>query len=228
MAGGLDPGAIYALGEGIFAYIDELSAESAEGYAEEQSAAAGERQRLRRRLVRLLAQDPPATEESVLAAAAAASWPLPRTVAARTASTREPPAERRVRPRPRRTRLAGPARPAHRRGGDRRRASSGWRSCSCPTPGAPARARRLASAARGRPAAVGPAVPLALAGQSVRRATATHALLAAGRLGDREFARAEEHLPALVIAADPRARRRARRAAPGAARRRSPRARARG
>src|SRR5215211_6482168 len=60
VAGGLDPGAIYALGEGIFAYIDELSAESAEGYAEEQSAAAGERQRLRRRLVRLLAQEPPA------------------------------------------------------------------------------------------------------------------------------------------------------------------------
>src|SRR3954453_7837594 len=82
VAGGLDPGAIYALGEAIFAYIDELSAESAEGYAEEQSAAAGERQRLRRRLVRLLAQDPPPSEETILAAAAAASWPLPRTVAA--------------------------------------------------------------------------------------------------------------------------------------------------
>jgi len=37
----------------------------------------------------------------------------------------------------------------------------------------------------------------------VRRATATHALLAAGRLGPAPFARAEEHLPALVIAADP-------------------------
>src|SRR3954451_10203935 len=49
VAGGLDPGAIYALGEAIFAYIDELSAESAEGYAEEQSAAAGELPRLRRR-----------------------------------------------------------------------------------------------------------------------------------------------------------------------------------
>src|SRR5215210_5856952 len=82
VAGGLDPDAIYALGEAIFAYIDELSAESAEGYAEEQSAAAGERQRLRRRLVRLLAQDPPAEEETVLAAAAAAGWPLPRTLAA--------------------------------------------------------------------------------------------------------------------------------------------------
>ena len=53
------PPAIYSLGEAIFAYIDELSAESAEGYAEEQTAAAGESERRRRRLVRLLAQDPP-------------------------------------------------------------------------------------------------------------------------------------------------------------------------
>ena len=72
-----------------------------------------------------------------------------------------------------------------------------------PDAGAPARARRLTAAAQGRPAALGPAVPLALAGLSVRRAVATHALLAAGRLGERAFARAEEHLPALVIAADP-------------------------
>jgi len=40
--GGLPPEALYSLGEAIFAYIDELSAESAEGYAEEQSVAAGE------------------------------------------------------------------------------------------------------------------------------------------------------------------------------------------
>src|SRR5918998_3876376 len=56
--GGLAPEVLFSLGEAIFAYIDELSAESAEGYAEEQTAAAGESQRRRRRLVRLLAQDP--------------------------------------------------------------------------------------------------------------------------------------------------------------------------
>src|SRR5215210_2131283 len=42
VAAGLPAEVIYSLGEAIFAYIDELSAESAEGYAEEQSAAAGE------------------------------------------------------------------------------------------------------------------------------------------------------------------------------------------
>ena len=72
-----------------------------------------------------------------------------------------------------------------------------------PDAGAPARAGRLRAATEGRPAALGPAVPLARAGLSVRRAIATHALLVDGRLGDVAFARAEEHLPALVIAADP-------------------------
>ena len=38
----LPPEALYSLGEAMFAYIDEISAESADGYAEEQSAAAGE------------------------------------------------------------------------------------------------------------------------------------------------------------------------------------------
>jgi hypothetical protein len=218
VAGGLDPGAIYALGEGIFAYIDELSAESAEGYAEEQSAAAGERQRLRRRLVRLLAQDPPASEETILAAAAAASWPLPRTVAALVTAAEEgatsaPPAGGRPRAAP----TSGTAPPKAAAEADALAARLARRIGEeaigagierlavvlVPDAGAPARARRLQVAAKGRPAALGPAVPLVLAGQSVRRATATHALLAAGRLGDGEFARAEEHLPSLVIAADP-------------------------
>ena len=73
-----------------------------------------------------------------------------------------------------------------------------------PDAGAPARARRLTAAAQGRPAALGPAVPLALAGLSVRRAVAD-ARAARRRAGwaTGTFARAEEHLPALVIAADP-------------------------
>src|SRR3954469_1040627 len=219
-AGGLDPDAIYALGEAIFAYIDELSAESAEGYAEEQSAAAGERQRLRRRLVRLLAQEPPAGEETVLAAAAAAAWPLPRTIAALV--TAPAPAEA----------LAGPAAAAATASGATTSAAAtpevaaeadalaarlarrvgeeaigagieGLALVLVPDPGAPARPARLRAAAEGHPTALRPAVPLARAGVSVRRATATHALLAAGRLGPEPFARAEEHLPALVFAADP-------------------------
>src|SRR3954463_2639022 len=83
----LPPEVLYQLGEAIFAYVDELSAESAEGYAEEQSAAAGESQRRRRGLVRLLVQQPPAGEEAVRTAAAAAGWVLPRRVAVLVAAT---------------------------------------------------------------------------------------------------------------------------------------------
>jgi hypothetical protein len=204
VAGGLDPGAIYALGEAIFAYIDELSAESAEGYAEEQSAAAGERQRLRRRLVRLLAQDVAPSEETILAAAAAAAWPLPRTVAALVTAPGDATSGTPASSDEAAESDALAARLARRIGEEA--IGAGIERVAVvlvPDAGAPARDRRLTAAAQGRPAALGPAVPLALAGLSVRRAVATHALLAAGRLGDGAFARAEEHLPALVIAADP-------------------------
>jgi hypothetical protein len=78
---GLKPDTLYLLAESIFAYIDVLSAESAEGYALEQSAAAGEAQLRRRRLVRMLVRELPAEPEAVEAAAAEAGWPLPRSLA---------------------------------------------------------------------------------------------------------------------------------------------------
>src|SRR5579859_1510231 len=78
---GLEPDTLYLLAESIFAYIDVLSSESAEGHALEQSVAAGEAQLRRRRLVRLLVREPPADPEVVEAVAAEAEWALPRTVA---------------------------------------------------------------------------------------------------------------------------------------------------
>jgi hypothetical protein len=79
---GLEPATLYLLAESIFAYIDVLSAESAEGYALEQTHIAGETELARRRLVRLLVRDPPAEPELVQAAAREAVWELPRTLAA--------------------------------------------------------------------------------------------------------------------------------------------------
>jgi hypothetical protein len=78
---GLDPDTLYLLAESIFAYIDVLSAESAEGYALEQSAAAGEAQLRRRRLVRMLVRETPAEPDAVERAAADAGWALPRSLA---------------------------------------------------------------------------------------------------------------------------------------------------
>jgi hypothetical protein len=82
VAAGLEPDVLYLLAEALFAYIDELSAESAEGYALEQSAAASAAELRRRRLVRLLVRDPLVDPLAVEAAAAEAGWPLPRTLAA--------------------------------------------------------------------------------------------------------------------------------------------------
>lgn len=78
---GLEPDTLYLLAESIFAYIDLLSAESAEGHAMEQSAAAGEAQLRRRRLARMLVRESPADPQAVEAAAADAGWALPRSLA---------------------------------------------------------------------------------------------------------------------------------------------------
>src|SRR4051812_28659610 len=89
-AADLDPDQLYRLGEAIFAYIDGLSAESTEGYAEAQSAGAGERARERRRLVGLLLQSPPADEGAVRDVAERAGWPLPDRLAALVAEGEDP------------------------------------------------------------------------------------------------------------------------------------------
>jgi PucR C-terminal helix-turn-helix domain len=81
-AAALEPRTLYLLAESIFAYIDELSAESIEGYAQEQAAAAGEQHRRRRRLATLLLQNPPADTVAIETAAADASWRLPQSLAA--------------------------------------------------------------------------------------------------------------------------------------------------
>src|SRR5438105_10200799 len=77
----LDPHALYALAEAIFAYIDELSAASAEGFAYEQSMAAHEQQEQRGRLLEALLTDPPPPKDELGRAASEAGWTLPDTLA---------------------------------------------------------------------------------------------------------------------------------------------------
>src|SRR3954447_24102396 len=206
----LPPEVLYQLGEAIFAYIDEMSADSAEGYAEEQSAAAGESQRRRRGLVRLLAEDPPAAHEAVRTAAQAAGWALPREVAALVAGD----AERTV------ARDAGPpdgrpvpgeeiadataTRLARRLAGGAIGGSIGGVACVfVPDPDAPGRRRQLESILRDETAALGPTVPWPDASASLRRATRTFRLAGAGRLPASGLVEAERHLASLLLTADP-------------------------
>jgi hypothetical protein len=206
----LPPEVLYQLGEAIFAYIDELSAESAEGYAEEQSAAAGEAQRRRRRLVRLLAQDPPAAEEAMRTAAQAAGWALPRELAALVAGD----AERAVAPH------AGPpdgrpvpgeeiadataTRLARRLAGGAVGGAVGGVACVfVPDPDAPGRRRQLESVLGDETGALGPTVAWPEAAVSLRRAVRTFRLAAAGQVPARGLVEAERHLATLLLAADP-------------------------
>jgi hypothetical protein len=196
VAGGLSPDAIYALGEAIFAYIDELSAESAEGYAEEQTAAAGESERRRRRLVRLLAQEPPAGQEALRTAATAAGWTPPRGgVAALVPATAGEEGQ-----------LDSIAARLARRLGEGAIGAEAFGAAIVfvPDPDAPGRRRRLEAATDGRATALGPTVEWPHASSSARRAIATQRLAAAGKLAGGGLVVAEDHLAALLLAADPR------------------------
>jgi hypothetical protein len=74
----LDGPGLVALAAAVFAYIDELSAASAQGYAAEQSVRAGDRDRRLRALAVALVAGAPATQ--VEAAAAEAGWVPPATL----------------------------------------------------------------------------------------------------------------------------------------------------
>ncbi len=207
--GGLAPEVLYDLGEAIFAYIDEISAETADGYAQEQSAAAGEAQRRRRRLVRVLGEDPPASEEAIRTVAAAAGWELPRRVAAlavppgpgaRSASSTtgagdalDATAEALAR------RIGGGAVGAEVDTQPTSLAGTGG-SLACvfvPDPDAPRRRQQIEAALAGGRAALGPALPWPRAGASLRRAAAALALPSGGLIV------ADDHLATLLLGSDP-------------------------
>src|SRR3954447_6290757 len=165
---GVDPEALYTLAEAIFAYIDEISAASAEGHAREQSLAAREQQERRRRLVEALLQEPQPPE--VAALAAVAGWELPDRVAALAFDADAP---ERVD-----ARLAAFGLVARMEG-------IGWALVDDPY--APGRRAELERALDGHEAALGPGGPRAEGGRSARRAR-----LALG-LGLDGLAVAEDH-----------------------------------
>jgi len=78
----LDAEVLSLLAEAIFAYIDELSADSVDGYAAAQSEIEDVRRRRRHELVALLMREPAPELEDIRAAARAAGWKMPRRLAA--------------------------------------------------------------------------------------------------------------------------------------------------
>jgi hypothetical protein len=78
---GLEPEPLTLLAEAIFAYIDELSADSVEGYAEAQAAFEDLRRRRRQELANLLLREVSAEPAEIAATARSAGWRLPRLLA---------------------------------------------------------------------------------------------------------------------------------------------------
>src|SRR4051794_8556547 len=216
---GFPADALYDLGEAMFAYIDEISAESAAGFAEAQSEAAGETQRRRRRLLRLLVQEPAADAEAVRTAATAAGWALPRVLAAVVAAEADQPeglAAAHGAEGPSEELLDGiSARLARRLGpGAVGAAVGGLAVVMMPDPDGPGRRKALEAALGGELATLGPAVAWPEAASSLRRAEAAFRLATQGHpdvqgsTSSSEQVRgrlivADEHLPALLLAAAP-------------------------
>jgi hypothetical protein len=141
---GVDAEVLSLLAESIFAFIEELSADSVEGYSEARSHREGERRRRERELaLLLLLREPPAEEADVRAAAAAVGWRIPRSAAAIACAE------------------ADLERIARRLPADALVATHEGEGCAVvPDPEGPGRPAELAAALAGRGAALGPAVPV--------------------------------------------------------------------
>jgi hypothetical protein len=199
--GGGDADVFARLGESIFRYLDELAAACSAGYAEARAEFAGEAERLRHRLLDLLVADPPTPPATIAGLAATIGWRLPRRVVAVALAAPASPCSGSLVPLP----------------PDVLVKLSGREPCLLmPDPDGPGRRRQLEDGLRKWPAtaeggtatgclaAVGPAVPLARAGASLR--WARRALSLAQRNPARRAAdgivRCDEQLPALVLLAD--------------------------
>ncbi len=179
---GADPEELGLLAEAIFAYIDELSADSVEGYAQAQREEEGERQHRRRELLALLLHDPPAPDAEIRSAARAAEWRLPRSAAPLAVAE------------------ADLARVGRRLSADALVATVRGTGCALVTGAAgPTRAAELERATRGVTAALGPTVPRAELAESWSIASAALRAIEAGAIEADGLLDAEEHLPELVL-----------------------------
>jgi hypothetical protein len=177
---GADAEQLDLLAEAIFAYIDRLSADSVEGYAQAQRELEGERQRRRRELLALLLREAPVADAELRAAAQAAGWRLPRSAAPLALPESEL------------------ARVGRRLAADALIGSFEGIGCAL-LPGASARGDEPARATEGTLAALGPAVPRAELPGAWSLASAALRAAEAGAIEAEGLVRAEEHLADLIL-----------------------------
>src|SRR4051812_45118236 len=187
-AAGIEPTILYRLAEAVFAYVDELSHESATGYSEEQALMDGARERERERMLEVLTRRPPADAVAVHAQAARAEWTLPDAfapvavpsarVSARTLEHRLPD-------------------------GSMAATLDGMTVALVPDIDGPGRELELERALTGEPAARGATVPWSDAAEAIERTLLAAALQEAGVLDADGLVDADEHLVELIVHRDP-------------------------
>ncbi|MEU0030556.1 helix-turn-helix domain-containing protein [Streptomyces sp. NPDC006335] len=186
---GLDSAVMSALGELAFRTVHEVAEAAAAGYAEARSHNADELERRRRRLLDLLLGEGPVAPAAVQDLAHGARWSVPRQVA-----------------------VVALAATPDQRDEDWPLAAAGALvdmesrppRMLIPDPDGSARfgGRAFSLALRGRPAAIGPTVPLAEAAQSLRWATRALGLMGRGILPRQGVVRCADHLSTLLLHSD--------------------------
>ncbi len=172
------PPAVLCIGaEAIFAYVDEISSHSVEGYTLAQATATGTLERRRRRLLELLLATPPSSPATIATMAKAAQWEMPEWICV---VALDPRAEQHQIPAPRVP-------------DDVLLDLEGNEPCLLtPNPGRDLRG--LDGRLPGWRAAVGPRVHPADAANSLRWARSTLDLVSRGVLEDRPVTRTSDHL----------------------------------
>jgi hypothetical protein len=182
LAADLDGKTLSLLAESIFVYINELSADSTEGYAEAQSEGLGEKLRRERQLVAALLRYPPVTDSEIESLAVAVAWQTP--IRASTLSCHERDLAEITRFLPIEV------------------ISAMVDATGCiviPDAAGPGRLRLLRKAVGDRPAALGPEMVLGELRTSWRLAKSTLRAIEAGAVRSAGLARADEHLADLAL-----------------------------
>ena len=178
----LEPEALTQLADAMFAYIDELSADSVEGFAEAQATVEDLRGRRRQELVGLLLREPAADQADVAAAAQVAGWQVPARIAAAACSDGDLGAVARRLPPDCLVTLV-----------------EGTGCVLMPDPEGPGRREELARAGAEAVLALGPASEVTAAARSWELAAALLRTVAAGRVSGRGLLLADDYLAELLL-----------------------------
>ncbi|HNC93920.1 MAG TPA: helix-turn-helix domain-containing protein [Solirubrobacterales bacterium] len=179
---GLDGKTLSLLAESIFVYIDELSADSTEGYAEAQFKQQGARLRRERGLLTLMLRDPAPDLSEIEQAARAAAWEIPKSLAAVACHERDLAEVTRILPI-----------------GVISATVDGYGCIALPDPAGPGRAKQAARTFSGRTAVLGPVISPTRLAESWQLARTGFEASEAGALPADRLVRAEDHLVDLAL-----------------------------